>query len=112
MIVKDIKAKWQRDHCPVATITIEHNNTPAHFGEDEPRFLAAASIDRKWAFHLNEQPAYSPDTNILNLGFFCSLQSFQWTSEVLASVEELMDTMDREFSEYPPNLLNRVWITY
>jgi hypothetical protein len=53
-----------------------------------------------------------PDTNILDIGFFSSLQSFQWTLEVLPSVEGLLDTMDRAFLEYPPNLLNRVWITH
>jgi hypothetical protein len=38
-VILDIKAKWPRDHCPVATIAIQHENVPAHFGEHEPLFL-------------------------------------------------------------------------
>jgi hypothetical protein len=111
-VIPDIKEKWPSDHCAVATIALQHDNAPAHFGENEPRFLAAASIDPLFAFHLNEQLANLPDTNILDLRYFSSLQSFQWTLEVLLSVEGLLDTMDRAFLEYPPNLLNRVWITH
>jgi hypothetical protein len=49
---------------------------------------------------------------MLDLGFFCLLQSFQWTLKVLPSVEGPMDTMDCAFIGYPPNLPNRVWITH
>jgi hypothetical protein len=105
-VVPDIKDKWPRDDCAVSTIALQHDNAPVHFGENESRFLAATSEDPRFAFYLNEQPANFPDTNILDLGFFSSLQSFQWTLEVLPSVEGLLDTMDRAFLEYPPPSLD------
>jgi hypothetical protein len=101
-VIPDIKGKWPRDHCAVATIAIQHDNATAHFDENEPRFVAAASIDPQGAFHLNEQPANLPDTNILDLGFFSSLQAFQCNFQLLPNVEGLMDTMDLAFREYPP----------
>jgi hypothetical protein len=111
-VIPDIILKWPRDQSQITTIATQHDNAPAHFGKDEPHFLAATSIDPEWAFDLNEQPANSPDMKILDLGFFSSFQSFQWTFELLPSIEGQMDTMDLAFRENPSIILNRVWITH
>ena len=81
-VLPSIKEKWPRNHSPgIIHVGLQHDNAPVHFSEDEPALVEAAQSannDERWAFHLKEQPANSPDTNIHDLGFFNSLQSPHW----------------------------------
>jgi hypothetical protein len=42
---------------------------------DEPLWIAANERENHWRFELDEQPPNSPDTNVLDLGFFAPIQS-------------------------------------
>ena len=51
----------------------------------------------------------SPDTNILDLGFFRAIQSFN--DDCPANGEELIKSVEKAYGEYPFCKLNRVWLT-
>jgi hypothetical protein len=56
------------------------------------------------------QPPNSPDMNCLDLGFFASLQSLTLNT-ISRNLDELIDNVTKEFQEYDPTLLNRVYMT-
>ena len=51
----------------------------------------------------------SPDTNILDLGFFRAIQSFN--DDCPANEEELIKSVENSYGEYPLRKLNHVWLT-
>ena len=51
----------------------------------------------------------SPDTNILDLGFFRAIQSFN--DDCPANEEELIKSVEKAYGEYPLHKLNHVWLT-
>ena len=55
------------------------------------------------------QSPNSPDTNILDLGFFRAIQSFN--DDCPAHEEELIKSVEKAYGEYPFCKLNRVWLT-
>ena len=55
------------------------------------------------------QSPNSPDTNILDLGFFRAIQSFN--DDCPANEEELIKSVEKAYGEYPYHKLNRVWLT-
>ena len=55
------------------------------------------------------QSSNSPDTNILDLGFFRAIQSFN--NDCPANEEELIKSVEKAYGEYPMHKLNYVWLT-
>ena len=51
----------------------------------------------------------SPDTNILDLGFFRAMQLFN--DDCPANEEELIESIEKAYGEYPLHKLNHVWLT-
>ena len=51
----------------------------------------------------------SPDTNILDLGFFRAIQLFN--DDCPANEEELIKSVEKAYGEYPWHKLNHVWLT-
>src|SRR5438128_725850 len=56
------------------------------------------------------QPPNSPDMNILDLGFFASLQSMTYKT-VSRNMDELIANVQKEFANYDAAKLNRVLLT-
>lgn len=71
--------------------------------------LAAASADG-WDIRLVNQPANSPDTNVLTLGFFNSVQSLQ-DRMTPKNVDNLVRAVKEAWDEDPPAMLSRVWMS-
>jgi hypothetical protein len=69
-VLSAIKQKFPRNHAPSIHIGIQHDNAPSHFKGDDPRWQAATNQELVWRFYLKEQPANSPDTNVLDLVSF------------------------------------------
>jgi hypothetical protein len=107
-----IKAKFPRQHNPFLHIGLQHDNAPSHFGMDDPYWKAAINQETFWKFHLKEQPANSPDTNVLDLGFFCSIQSLQWQQEPASDIDGLIANVNRAWELYSPRTLERVWLSH
>lgn len=59
---------------------------------------------------LMNQPPNSPDMNCLDLGFFASLQSLAFR-RVSRNLDELIENVEKEFNEYDPCTLRRVFLT-
>jgi hypothetical protein len=49
---------------------------------------------------------------VLDLGFFASIQSLQWTQEPATTIEGLIAVVQKVWDEYDPVKLNRVWLTH
>ena len=53
----------------------------------------------------------SPDTNLNDLGFFAALQSRYYKATPRTMVE-LIAAVEKAYEEYPPEKINRLWLTY
>jgi hypothetical protein len=59
---------------------------------------------------LINQPANPLDLNVLDRGFFNSLQSLSYDT-VSRNLDELIRNVKNEFDRYDPDTLNRVFLT-
>jgi hypothetical protein len=74
-VIPAIKSKWPaRDR--KKPILIQLDNAKPHVPVDDPDIVAAGTADG-WNIHLFLQPENSPDLNVLDLGFFASIQAIQ-----------------------------------
>ena len=67
------------------------------------------SSDR-WDLRLINQPANSPDTNILDLGFFNSIQSLQ-DRTTPKNIDEMVAAVKAAWDGQSSKVLNRVWLS-
>jgi len=56
------------------------------------------------------QPPNSPDMNVLDLGFFASLQSKVYLRNS-KNIDELIKNVEKEYVEYDQDMVNRVFLT-
>ena len=90
--------KWPWTDRLSRKIYIQQDGAKSHIGEDDKEFkeaLAEQDINAK----LNTQTANSPDVNLLDLGFFQAIQSFN--DAVLKNEEELIHTVSEAYDNYP-----------
>ncbi|XP_074289316.1 uncharacterized protein LOC141614471 [Silene latifolia] len=73
-VLPAIKAKWPSNVSK--RIIIQQDNARPHFSNDDVDFKRAATSDG-WLIELAYQTPNSPDLNVLDLGFFRSIQSLQ-----------------------------------
>ena len=57
------------------------------------------------------QPANSPDLNILDLGFFRSLQAKYYLHNPKTALD-IIKFVKQAFDDYNPRELNRIWLTH
>ncbi|XP_042022953.1 uncharacterized protein LOC121770254 [Salvia splendens] len=106
-IIPTIKAKWSAN--ANKEIYIQQDNAKPHLKSSDLQFEAIASTDG-FKFHLVSQPANSPDTNVLDLGFFRAIQSLQ-DDKLATNIDELLANVWRSFEELTPQTLNNVFLT-
>jgi len=101
------------EKCPIAMlnagVSIQQDNAPAHIRNDDADFLAAVQatgVDVK----IYCQPPNSPDLNVLDLGFFNSLQSIV-SKEATKNKELLIEVVKKGFVNYPHGKINRVFLS-
>jgi hypothetical protein len=75
-VLPAIKTGFPRNHKVDLTINIQHDNTLSHFCDNYPLRLDQVENKVNWDFWLAEQPPNSPDTNILDLGFFLKSKAY------------------------------------
>jgi len=91
-------------------IYIQHDNPNSHrVGE---LFNQACDANNRLSIRLKEQPANSPDTNVLDLGLFRVLQSSAWKLKRASNIDGLIDQVMQTWEAYDPRLLDRVWYTH
>ena len=100
-----VKEKWPRRN---ARIRLQQDGAKSHILEDDVEFKEAVD-EIGLNLTVFTQSLNSPDTNILDLGFFRSIQSFN--DDCPANEEELIKLVEKAYGEYPYCTLNHVWLT-
>eukprot|EP00903_Cladosiphon_okamuranus_P012249 g11487.t1 len=105
-VIPAIKEKW-----PAATrrntIFIQQDNAKPHRVNDEEDLLEACSSDG-FDIRLINQPPNSPDTNILDLGFFASIQSLQDRTRA-RTIDDLLREVEVAWAATDTAKLGKVW---
>uniref|UniRef100_A0A0A9EXU2 Tc1-like transposase DDE domain-containing protein n=1 Tax=Arundo donax TaxID=35708 RepID=A0A0A9EXU2_ARUDO len=111
IIEKVIPAIWEKWPSEDAgkPIFIQQDNARPHIDPSDPLFCEAAQQDG-FNIQLICQPPNSPDLNILDLGFFASIQSIQFKNSN-RTVLDIVDVVQREFEKYSPSLSNKIFLT-
>ncbi|CAL5044632.1 unnamed protein product [Urochloa decumbens] len=94
-LLPDIKAKWPAEGRH-ETIWIQQDNCRSHIPVDDPEFCAAAQSDG-WDIRLMCQPANSPDTNVLDLGFFAAIQALFHRSGMPKTIDEIVQKVETAY---------------
>ena len=103
-----IKTRWPREDAG-RTIWIQQDNARTHVPVEDEEFaraVAQSGLD----IHLINQPPNSPNMNVLDLGFFASLQSKTNTTSS-RNLDELIANVENEFRKYDVNDLRNVFLT-
>ncbi|OWY91056.1 hypothetical protein PHMEG_00040526, partial [Phytophthora megakarya] len=86
-VIPVIKAK-----CPGflrgSKLIIQQDGARCHVNPNDPA-IRSACTDDGWDICIDIQPPNSPDTNILDLGYFCSIQALQY-EECPRNIDELI----------------------
>ncbi|XP_010462775.1 PREDICTED: uncharacterized protein LOC104743384 [Camelina sativa] len=107
-VLPRIRERWPQEDFE-KTIFIQQDNARTHVDPRDEDFRAASS-HHGFDIRLMCQPPNSPDLNILDLGFFNAIQTLQ--HEVCPkTIEELVSAVEVMFDEYPPYLVNRIFVT-
>ncbi|KAF0684706.1 hypothetical protein As57867_023257, partial [Aphanomyces stellatus] len=104
-----IVSKWPS---PTKKVLLQHDNALAHVTSADAalRIVFDAQKQQGWSFELAPQPPNSPDTNILDLGFFAAIQSLQHRKSA-RSIDELVVNVACAFETYPFERLNHTFLT-
>ena len=80
----------------------------SHINTDDEEFREAIQ-DQELNVGLYTQAVNSPDVNLLDLGFFRAIQSFN--NAAPKNEEELIQSVQHAYTNYPRKRLNRTWLT-
>ena len=100
-----VKEKWPMRN---ARIQLQQDGAKSHILEDDMEFKEVVD-EIGLNLTMFTQSLNSPDTNILDLGFFRAIQSFN--DNCPANEEELIKSVEKAYGEYPYRKLNHVWLT-
>ncbi|KAL6882610.1 hypothetical protein ACP4OV_011300 [Aristida adscensionis] len=107
-VLPAIVAKWPRE-ARRETIWIQQDNARTHIDPNDESFRLAVQqtcLD----IRIFNQPPNSPDLNVLDLGFFASLQSKTFLTRS-RNMDELIQNVQQEFSKYDESLIRNVFLT-
>ena len=100
-----VKERWPMHN---GRIQLQQDGAKSHILEDDVEFKEAVD-EIGLNLTVFTQSPNSPDTNILDLGFFRAIQSFN--NDCPANEEELIKSVEKAYGEYPLRKLNYVWLT-
>ena len=100
-----VKERWPTRN---GNIRLQQDGAKSHILEDDMEFKEAVE-EIGLNLTVFTQLPNSPDTNILDLGFFRAIQSFN--DDCPANEEELIKSVEKAYGEYPFRKLNHVWLT-
>ena len=100
-----VKEKWPTCN---ARIRLQQDGAKSHILEDDVEFKEAVEEIGLNLTMFTQSPNL-PDTNILDLGFFRAIQSFN--DDCPSNEEELIKSVEKAYGEYPYRKLNRVRLT-
>ena len=100
--------KWQWTDQLSRKIWIQQDGAKSHISADDDEFKEAL-IDQNINAGLYTQAANSPDVNLLDLGFFQAIQSFNDAAP--NNEEQLIQSVHDAYNDYPQKRLNHTWLT-
>ncbi|XP_057550445.1 uncharacterized protein LOC130828476 [Amaranthus tricolor] len=106
-LITAILRKWPSEGPSI--IFIQQDNARVHITNDDP-IWQQHNRQRGLTFILTQQPPNSPDCNILDLGFFKSIQSLMH-KKMPKNITELITAVEDAFGELYPKTLTNVWIS-
>ena len=106
-VIPAIKSKWPagRQNLP---IIIQQDNAKPHCEVNDPELVEVMTEDN-WKILFQYQPPNSPDLNILDLGYFNSIQSLQH-KKVPKTIDDLLSAVDESFMELTSQSLDDVFL--
>jgi hypothetical protein len=113
-VAEAIYDKWPRGdfNRTDMKIWIQQDNAPAHFDADDEdwlEYLEENGFDDKMELYC--QVPNSPDTNLLDLGFFNALQADYYLFVPKTSLD-IIDMVKDSYEKYDPKKINRIWLSY
>ncbi|RHY74159.1 hypothetical protein DYB38_013254 [Aphanomyces astaci] len=90
-------------------VMLQQDNATPHMSISDA-VLQAVSHD-EWIFTVQRQPPNSPDLNVLDLGFFASIQALQYKS-VSRTVDDVIRTTLAAYDELSVEKLDNVFLTF
>ncbi|ETV97336.1 hypothetical protein H310_09675 [Aphanomyces invadans] len=105
-VLPAIKEKW-----PTANelVYLQQDNARPHISPEDAAFAAAACVGG-WDIRILNQPPKSPVLNVLDLGFFNSIQALQQSLEC-QTMDELIAAVKSAFDLLAPSTLERTFAT-
>ena len=100
--------KWPQTDRLSRKIWIQQDGAKSHINTDDEEFRQAIQ-DQELNAGLYTQAANSPDVNLLDLGFFRAIQSFNDAAP--KNEEELIQSVQLAYTNYPRTRLNWTWLT-
>lgn len=101
-----IKEKWPG---PRRDVIIQQDNAKPHVDVNDPEFVQAAQ-EGDWNIKLQFQPPNSPDLNVLDLGYFRSIDTIL-DQAASRKLEDLITVVTTSFTALTPEKLNNVFLT-
>ncbi|XP_074373784.1 uncharacterized protein LOC141714147 [Apium graveolens] len=108
-IVPAIIQKWQPSEGP-KVIFIQEDNARTHISQADEEWQQVHQ-QGDFTFILVQQPPNSPDLNILNLGFFRSIQSLMH-KKMPKDIDSMMNAVHEAFYQLDASTLADVWLSY
>jgi hypothetical protein len=111
MVDKVFRAIRRKLHW-VSHVTVQVDNASPHVGSDTINFLNDAGTGRHPILSVVTQPAQSPDTNCLDLGFFRSIQNavnVMQRQEHFNNVSALCEHVNQCWRDYPAEKITRIF---
>ena len=106
-LLPNIVQMFPRD---TSIINIQLDGAGAHSIHNDPD-INRAFLDSGLNIQLVKQPPQSPDLNVLDLGYFNSIQSLQQT-KVCHEVEDLVSAVVESYVELDNRKLVNIWMTW
>lgn len=107
-VIPAIKSQWPRGE-KHKVIYVQQDNCKVHVPADDPEVLAAGTSDG-WKIIMRNQPPNSPDFNVLDLGYFKSIQTLQY-EENISNIDQLLAAVENSFDKLSYTKLNDVFLT-
>ncbi|KAF7142618.1 hypothetical protein RHSIM_Rhsim05G0119600 [Rhododendron simsii] len=107
-VIPAIQSKWPQSSVG-ETIYIQQDNARPHIKPNDVEFHEAAPRNG-FDIRLTNQPANSPDLNVLDLGFFNAIQSLQH-QEAPRTIDQLVNAVEKSFDKLPSRELDSVFLS-
>lgn len=106
-VLPAIKRMWPERN---REILIQQDGASSHILGDDFEFQQHASTGN-WNIKLVQQPAKSPDLNVLDLSFFRALQSEQWKRGFVTTAPQLIHQVLGAFADFDPRKIDFGFLT-